>query len=171
VRAVVSPLSGIISQSKILLQKQSFSGSYLLGTNNIRTFVEDLQSILRDTRTSLSRSACPFLPHLLPPFSLQCPETQQPSPTPRHREMPTGRPVRRVTPRKKILETKCSDGLIRQVVLDMMDVCAEITDALRVNLVTVEGSSNVFGDSQLSVDVRCKKCCRTKEITSVLRSA
>lgn len=57
----------------------------------------------------------------------------------------------------KILETKCSDGLVRQVILDMMDVCAEITDALRVNLVTVEGSSNVFGDSQLSVDVRCKK--------------
>jgi len=53
----------------------------------------------------------------------------------------------------KILETKCSDGLVRQVILDMMDVCAEITDALRVNLVTVEGSSNVFGDSQLSVDV------------------
>jgi sedoheptulose-bisphosphatase len=35
----------------------------------------------------------------------------------------------------------------------MMGVCADITEALRVNLVTVEGSSNVFGDSQLSVDV------------------
>lgn len=53
----------------------------------------------------------------------------------------------------EILKTKCSDGLVRQVILDMMGVCADITDALRVNLVTVEGSSNVFGDSQLSVDV------------------
>ena len=72
----------------------------------------------------------------------------------------------------KILETKCTDGLVRQVILDMMDVCAEITDALRVNLVTVEGSSNVFGDSQLSVDVRCKKkSCRTRKIASALPSA
>ena len=54
----------------------------------------------------------------------------------------------------KLLETKCTDTLVRQVILDMMGVCADITDALRVNLVTVEGSSNVFGDSQLSVDVR-----------------
>ncbi len=39
----------------------------------------------------------------------------------------------------------------------MMAVCADITDALRVNLVTVEGSANVFGDSQLSVDVSDEK--------------
>ena len=58
---------------------------------------------------------------------------------------------------EKILETKCSDALVRQVIFDMMDVCADITDALRVNLVTVEGSSNVFGDSQLSVDVSRSK--------------
>ena len=57
----------------------------------------------------------------------------------------------------KLLETKCADTLVRQVILDMMGVCADITDALRVNLVTVEGSSNVFGDSQLSVDVCVKK--------------
>ncbi len=57
----------------------------------------------------------------------------------------------------EILQTKCSDKLVQQVVQDMMDVCADITDALRVNLVTVEGSSNVFGDSQLSVDVRNEK--------------
>ena len=56
-----------------------------------------------------------------------------------------------------ILQTKCSDELVRQVVLDMMAVCADITDALRVNLVTVEGSANVFGDSQLSVDVSDEK--------------
>ena len=57
----------------------------------------------------------------------------------------------------EILRTKCSDEIVQQVIQDMMDVCADITDALRVNLVTVEGSSNVFGDSQLSVDVRNKK--------------
>lgn len=55
----------------------------------------------------------------------------------------------------ELLQTKCSDAQVRQVILDMMGVCADITDALRVNLVTVEGSANVFGDSQLSVDVRC----------------
>ena len=54
----------------------------------------------------------------------------------------------------EILQTKCSDEQVRQVILDMMGVCADITDALRVNLVTVEGTANVFGDSQLSVDVR-----------------
>ena len=54
----------------------------------------------------------------------------------------------------EILESKCADKLVRHVILDMMGVCADITEALRVNLVTVEGSSNVFGDSQLSVDVR-----------------
>merc|ERR1712174_125853 len=36
---------------------------------------------------------------------------------------------------------------------EMLDVCAEITEALRTALVTVEGSSNTFGDAQLSVDV------------------
>lgn len=56
----------------------------------------------------------------------------------------------------ELLETKCADKLVQQVILDMMGVCADITEALRVNLVTVEGSSNVFGDSQLSVDVRSK---------------
>ena len=47
----------------------------------------------------------------------------------------------------------------------MLDACAEITEALRSALVTVEGSSNTFGDAQLSVDViadelmweKCKK--------------
>ncbi len=63
----------------------------------------------------------------------------------------------------EILQTKCSDEQIRQVILDMMAVCADITDALRVNLVTVEGSANVFGDSQLSVDVRNEKVLTTKE--------
>lgn len=54
-----------------------------------------------------------------------------------------------------VLEQKCSDPKVRQVIKDMLDVCAEITEALRTALVTVEGSMNDFGDAQLSVDVRC----------------
>ena len=53
----------------------------------------------------------------------------------------------------KVLEEKCSDIKVRQVIKDMLDVCAEITEALRTALVTVEGSMNDFGDAQLSVDV------------------
>jgi hypothetical protein len=53
-----------------------------------------------------------------------------------------------------VLAKKCDDEKVRQVILDMLDVCAEITEALRVALVTVEGSTNDFGDAQLSVDVR-----------------
>jgi sedoheptulose-bisphosphatase len=47
--------------------------------------------------------------------------------------------------------------LVRQCIHDLMQVCADITDALRVSLVTVEGSTNDFGDSQLSVDVIADK--------------
>jgi sedoheptulose-bisphosphatase len=52
-----------------------------------------------------------------------------------------------------VLSTKCKDPKVRQVIKDMLDVCADITKALRTALVTVEGSTNDFGDSQLSVDV------------------
>jgi len=52
-----------------------------------------------------------------------------------------------------VLESKCKDPKVRQVIKDMLDVCAEITEALRTALVTVEGSMNDFGDAQLSVDV------------------
>lgn len=52
-----------------------------------------------------------------------------------------------------VLEQKCKDPKVRQVIKDMLDVCAEITEALRTALVTVEGSMNDFGDAQLSVDV------------------
>jgi hypothetical protein len=52
-----------------------------------------------------------------------------------------------------ILSTKCADEQVRQVIVDMLDVCAEITEALRAALVVVEGSTNDFGDKQLSVDV------------------
>ena len=72
----------------------------------------------------------------------------------------------------ELLLTKCSDEKTRQVILDMMGVCADITDALRVNLVTVEGSANVFGDSQLSVDVRKrkKKCQASSDIEKSVNS-
>jgi sedoheptulose-bisphosphatase len=51
------------------------------------------------------------------------------------------------------LEHKCFDPKVRQCIRDLMAVCADITEALRKALVTVEGSTNDFGDSQLSVDV------------------
>ena len=41
----------------------------------------------------------------------------------------------------------------------MLDACAEITEALRTALVTVEGSMNDFGDAQLSVDVSSFGSC------------
>lgn len=53
----------------------------------------------------------------------------------------------------EVLDEKCADDKVRQVIKDMLDVCADITEALRTALVTVEGSSNTFGDAQLSVDV------------------
>merc|ERR1712003_419539 len=52
-----------------------------------------------------------------------------------------------------VLKEHCSDPKLRKVITEMLDVCAEITEALRTALVTVEGSSNTFGDAQLSVDV------------------
>jgi hypothetical protein len=52
-----------------------------------------------------------------------------------------------------VLTVKCKDANTREVIRDMLDVCAEITEALRTGLVTVEGSMNDFGDAQLSVDV------------------
>ena len=53
----------------------------------------------------------------------------------------------------EILEEKCKDEKLRVVITDMLNACADITEALRTALVTVEGSSNTFGDAQLSVDV------------------
>lgn len=52
-----------------------------------------------------------------------------------------------------ILQEKCKDEKVKQVIVDMLDVCADITEALRTALVTVEDTSNEFGDTQLSVDV------------------
>lgn len=53
----------------------------------------------------------------------------------------------------EVLGERCANPLVRQVVQDLMAVCADITEALRAAIVTVEGTSNEFGDSQLSVDV------------------
>ena len=52
-----------------------------------------------------------------------------------------------------VLDAKCSDAKTRTVIYEMLDACADITEALRSALVTVEGSANTFGDAQLSVDV------------------
>ncbi len=52
-----------------------------------------------------------------------------------------------------VLNAKCGDEKVRAVIKDMLDACADITEALRTALVTVEGSANTFGDAQLSVDV------------------
>jgi len=52
-----------------------------------------------------------------------------------------------------VLAAKMKDEKVRIVIKDMLDACADITEALRVALVTVEGSENTFGDAQLSVDV------------------
>ena len=52
-----------------------------------------------------------------------------------------------------VLQEKCKDETVREVIVDMLDVCADITEALRTALVTVEDTSNEFGDTQLSVDV------------------
>jgi len=52
-----------------------------------------------------------------------------------------------------VLDAKCSDAQVKAVVKEMLEACADITEALRSALVTVEGSSNTFGDAQLSVDV------------------
>lgn len=52
-----------------------------------------------------------------------------------------------------VLNNKCRDPQVREVIKDMFAVCADITIALRTALVTVEGSTNDFGDTQLSVDV------------------
>lgn len=54
---------------------------------------------------------------------------------------------------EEVLKEKCADKQVREVIVDMLEACADITEALRTALVTVEGSSNTFGDTQLSVDV------------------
>merc|ERR1719387_259689 len=53
----------------------------------------------------------------------------------------------------QVLNAKCKDEKLKTLIKEMLDACADITEALRSALVTVEGSQNTFGDQQLSVDV------------------
>lgn len=53
-----------------------------------------------------------------------------------------------------VLQAHCADDdKLRECIEDLMGTCADITEALRSTLVHVEGTSNDFGDTQLSVDV------------------
>lgn len=53
----------------------------------------------------------------------------------------------------EVLDQKLKDPKLRSMVEELLDACVKITEALRVNLVTVNDSSNTFGDKQLTVDV------------------
>lgn len=53
-----------------------------------------------------------------------------------------------------ILNSKMKDEGVRGITKEVLNACVEITEALRVNLVTVADAQNsVFGDVQLGVDV------------------
>lgn len=52
-----------------------------------------------------------------------------------------------------ILQNHCSDSQVRQVLVELLLACEEITVLLRSKLVYVSGTTNEFGDTQLSVDV------------------
>lgn len=68
-----------------------------------------------------------------------------------------------------VLSTKCKDEQVRGVITDMLGACAEITEALRTALVTVEGSMNDFGDAQLSVDVSHIVVCSPVSVANVIK--
>jgi len=53
----------------------------------------------------------------------------------------------------EVMEQKLKDPKLKGMVNELLDACVKITEALRVNLVTVNDSSNTFGDRQLTVDV------------------
>jgi len=54
---------------------------------------------------------------------------------------------------EEVLATKLKDDKLKGMVNELLDACVKITEALRVNLVTVNDASNAFGDTQLTVDV------------------
>jgi len=54
---------------------------------------------------------------------------------------------------ENILEKHCKNDTLKACIRELLDGCADITEALRSALVTVEGTDNSFGDKQLSVDV------------------
>jgi sedoheptulose-bisphosphatase len=53
----------------------------------------------------------------------------------------------------EVMEKSLKDPKMRGMVKELLDACVKITEALRVNLVTVNDASNAFGDRQLTVDV------------------
>jgi len=54
---------------------------------------------------------------------------------------------------EEVLGEKLKDEKLKGMVNELLDACVKITEALRVNLVTVNDASNSFGDRQLTVDV------------------
>ena len=54
---------------------------------------------------------------------------------------------------EEVLSLKLKDEKLKGMVNELLDACVKITEALRVNLVTVNDASNAFGDRQLTVDV------------------
>eukprot|EP00933_Yihiella_yeosuensis_P083974 TRINITY_DN9828_c1_g2_i1.p1 TRINITY_DN9828_c1_g2~~TRINITY_DN9828_c1_g2_i1.p1 ORF type:complete len:413 (+),score=105.08 TRINITY_DN9828_c1_g2_i1:80-1318(+) len=54
---------------------------------------------------------------------------------------------------EEVLGEKLKDEKLQGMVHELLDACVKITDALRINLVTVNDSANTFGDKQLTVDV------------------
>jgi len=53
----------------------------------------------------------------------------------------------------EVMAKKLKDPKLQGMVNELLDACVKITEALRVNLVTVNDASNAFGDRQLTVDV------------------
>jgi sedoheptulose-bisphosphatase len=53
----------------------------------------------------------------------------------------------------EVMAKKLKDPKLQGMVKELLDACVKITEALRVNLVTVNDASNAFGDRQLTVDV------------------
>jgi len=53
----------------------------------------------------------------------------------------------------EVMALKMKDKKLQAMTKELLDACVKITEALRVNLVTVNDSSNAFGDTQLTVDV------------------
>lgn len=57
----------------------------------------------------------------------------------------------------KVLSAKLADTELQQLLTEVLSCCGKIAEALRTALVTVEGSSNTFGDVVLTVDVIADK--------------
>lgn len=53
----------------------------------------------------------------------------------------------------EVMTLKMKDKKLQAMTKELLDACVKITEALRVNLVTVNDASNAFGDRQLTVDV------------------